>query len=155
MLSEGSPCDQTNSNDNQDNTKCPGDDRLPVADACHCDKIARITLIAAVITKVLSHDHAVVSFALLVDVELSTVQVAKTAAAPTEVHLAAGLDTAVANPVSEAWALGVVLRLRVALDAVRDDLVTLLFALIRLTFVASLLFFLFLLFKGSLIFLDV
>ena len=82
-------------------------------------------------------------------------QVAETAAAPAEVHLAAGLDTAVANPVSEAWALGVVLRLRVALDAVRYDIVTLLFALIRLTFVASLLFFPFLLFKGSLIFLDV
>ena len=73
LLSEGGPCDQTNGNDNQDNTERPCNDCLPVADACNCDKIARITLIAAVIAKVLSHDHSVVSFALLVDVEFATV----------------------------------------------------------------------------------
>ena len=105
----------------------------------------------------MSHDYAVVSFALLVDVELPTVQVAEVATAPTEVHLAAGLDAAVASPVCEAWAFGVVPRLRVPLDAVCDDLISffLLYALIRLTCVASLLLFFLFLFEGSFVVLDV
>ena len=86
----------------------------------------RVAVVAAIVLEEWALDHATIPLACLVDVDLPAVQVTQVTAAAGEKYRASRLDAAIASPVREARALRVIFRLRVALDAVRHDLVSLL-----------------------------